>query len=100
MRNIKKLKLEKMEGDAEQSETVFAGHRFSKMIFEFVLLFLQPYPFLVHKRHYVHNDLIDADIYYNWNDYLQLISLSKYIYLISAFLNTTRWKSSSADRIW
>ena len=100
MRNIKKLKLQKMEGEAEMSESVCSGSRFTSMIFEFILLFMQPYPFLVNKKHYVYNKLVDADIYYNWNDYLHLISLSKFIYLISAFLNTTKWKSSSADRIW
>lgn len=70
MRDIKKLKLEKMEGQAEKSENICSGTRFGKMIFEFVLLFLQPYPFFVNRRHYVYNELVDAKIYYHWNDYL------------------------------
>lgn len=60
---------------------------------------LHPYSVLVGKKHYVYNDLIGNWIYYHINDYLQILSLARYIYMVPVILNMTRWKSSSADRI-
>lgn len=100
MRTIMCLDLAKVRREVELNNSIWSSGMWKFMFCEWMLLLIQPYPFFIGHRHTVYNNIIKHDIYYHLNDYLQLLSLFRYVYLVSSFLNFTMWRSSSADRIW
>lgn len=99
MKENLELSLLKQRGFRDSSETIWTSGRFKQILIEWIIFMAHPYSVLVGKKHYVYNKLIGNYIYYHVNDYLQLLSLARYVYMVPVVLNMTRWKSSSADRI-
>jgi hypothetical protein len=100
LRELLNLKLLKIRGVVEMKATLCSAGRFKWLLFEWAILLIQPYPIFIGVKHYTYNELVGHVIHYHVNEYLQLISLARYFYLVPALLNFTRWRSSSADRIW
>lgn len=100
MRTSITLELAKARREVQRKMTIWSSGYWKTMLSEWLILLIQPYPFFIGHRHTIYNIIIKENIYYHWNDYLQLLSLFRYFYLISSFLNFTEWKSSRADRIW
>ena len=100
MRQTFLLQYKKLCREVEQSDSLASSGLMRKVYLEWLLLLIQPYPWFIGRRIYFENEIIGHDIYYYVNDFLQLISLVRYFYLISAFLHLTKWRSASAVRIW
>lgn len=66
---------------------------------EILLTMLHPYPWLVGEGTVVANPIIGLDIYYNINDFFNMISLVRIIWIFPKMINFTIWKSNSAQRI-
>ena len=94
------LRMSKNRGEAEESDTLTSSGRLPVVVFECALLMVHPYPFFVGRKHYVYNEFIDQMIYYHVNDFFQLLSLVRFLYILLSILNITVWQSRSAQRIW
>jgi hypothetical protein len=66
---------------------------------EIILTLLHPYPWLVGEGVVVPNPIIGLDIYYNTNDFLNMLSLIRIIWIFPKMINFTVWRSNSAQRI-
>lgn len=66
---------------------------------EILLTMLHPYPWLVGEGTIVANPIIGLDIYYNINDFFNMISLVRIIWIFPKMINFTVWRSNSAQRI-
>lgn len=100
MRENLYLKMSKNSGRAKASDNLTSTGRIKIVILECGLIMIHPYPFFVGKKYEIYNEHVDQKIYYYVNDFFQLLSLVRFIYVLSSALNITDWKSRSSYRIW
>lgn len=73
MREKNKLELRKLAGILDKKATLRRPEYLKTMIWEWFVLCLHPYPFLVGIKVWRYNRFLNQDIYYNMNDYFALL---------------------------
>lgn len=74
--------------------------RIKKIVFECTLILLHPYSFLVGRKVKVYNRIVNLHIYYNVNDFMNILAVVRLLYFFKILLKLTNWESISANRIW
>lgn len=100
MREQHTVALMKMRRELPHYVGLLKSGRVKTIILECLLALITPYPFLIGSKFFYFNELIKRQIYYNWNDFLQLFVLMRFVYIATNFILTTVWNSTSAQRIW
>lgn len=100
LREKKLLKLHKLEGLVDKTDTLITSKRYKSILIEWVFLSIHPYSLLIGKKRYLFNKELFANIYYHYNDYLNLLSILRNTYILNLMLHNSVWKSSRARRIW
>ena len=78
---------------------LFSTGRIWALGLEIFLVMLHPYPWLVGQGTTIPNPIIDLNIYYNINDFLNMLSLVRIIWIFPKMINFTVWRSNSSQRI-
>ena len=78
---------------------LFSTGRIWPLALEILLTLLHPYPWLVGEGVVVPNPIIGLDIYYHTNDFFNMLSLVRIIWIFPKMINFTVWRSNSAQRI-
>lgn len=100
IREKKILELHKLEGLLDKADTLITSKRYKSIVVEWVFLSIHPYTFFIGQKNYLFNREVYANIYYHYNDYLNLMSILKNTYILNLMLHNSVWKSSRARRIW
>lgn len=100
MRERLVLDLDKLKGLIETNDSIISSKRYKRIIVEWIILSIHPYSFLLGGKVELFNKEVAGTIYYNYNDYLALLSVFRNIYALKLVLNMSVWKSSSAERVW
>lgn len=94
------LELDKMYGVVDKRDSLVTSGYYKKVICEFIILFIHPYPFFLGMKISFFNRKIEDTIYYHFNDLFSLLSIIKSLYVFKTGLQFTIWRTSRAERIW
>lgn len=89
-----------MYGIVDKRDNLVTSGYYRKVIYEFIVLFIHPYPFFLGMKVTFYNRKIDKEIYYHVNDLFTLLSIVKSLYVCKSALQFTIWRTSRAERIW
>lgn len=68
LREKLKLELKKQRGIIGRSAKLSTSGRYRRIIKDCFVLSIHPYPWFLGKKFYMHNTLLDEEIFYYWND--------------------------------
>lgn len=100
MRENFSLKMAKNRGEVEKNDTIATTGKLKYVVLECFIYMLIPYPFFVGIKRIQLNYVVDQEIYYHFNDYLQLLSIVRLCYVMVNVFHITVWNSRSTARIW
>jgi len=93
------LELDKKRLKVPKFENLLSSGKYKLILWDCFIILLHPYPFLVGKGTTMYNTVIDADIYYNYNDFLQMASMIRIVKMGIILIHITKWGTNSSQRI-
>lgn len=93
------LKIDKKRLKVPAFETFFSSGRIWSLLLDCFLQLLHPYPFIVGEGAYIYNNIVDRQLHYHYNDFLQILAMIRLVKAGLKTINLTVWRSNSAQRI-
>lgn len=93
------LKLDKRRFKVPHFENLITSGRIKWILVDWFIILLHPYPFLIHSGYSMYNSILQADIYYNINEFLQICAMVRIVKAGIKLINLTVWRSNSSQRI-
>ena len=93
------MEMDRVRSKISSYDGLVSTGRLWPLALEVVLTLLHPYPWLVGSSTAVPNPIIGLDLLYNLNDFFNMLSLVRIIWIFPKVVNFTVWRSNSSQRI-
>ena len=93
------LNLDILRNNVSDTSTIFSSGRIYNILIFWLLQILQPYPYIIGYGFYMYSATLGSNVFYTYNDALQLLSMIRIFYALIKLINMTMWRSTSSQRI-
>ena len=90
------LELDRRRQVVPNFETIMSSGRYKQVLTDCFFILVHPYPFLVGKDVQMYNTIIESDMSYHLNDFLQLFAMIRVVKACIKLINLSAWRSNSA----
>lgn len=90
------LELDRRRHVVPNLETIISSGRFKRVLIDCFFIIVHPYPFIVGKDVQFYNTIIESDMNYHVNDFLQLFAMVRVVKAWIKLINLSAWRSNSA----
>ncbi len=94
------LELKILEQTLAKTSTLYSSGLYKRLLANFCIYLMQPYPFFIGIRIYVYNTHIQDYIYYHLNDFFHLAGVFRLFFMITKIISISSWRSNGSARIW